>query len=200
MSTKEMILQATLELGAQKGLGKVSLSEIAEKVGIRKATLYSHFESKSKIIEALYAELRRRAREKVQTGPVDYEALVAGKTAKQVLHVVVQQYEKMNANEEIAAFYRFIYAERVLSKDAAAIMAAETNTMQLATRQVFYALQAHRMLKFDNLVAAANCFCFTVHGLLEFKGDLLLADMPQVADTQLNSFIDEFCKVYEWKE
>jgi len=61
MKTKERILKCTLELAAENGLGNVSLSKIAEKVGIRKATLFSHFKSKDEIIRSLYDYLREQA-------------------------------------------------------------------------------------------------------------------------------------------
>ena len=54
LSTKEKILQATLELAAKEGLGSVSLAQIAKKVGIQKPSLYNHFSSKDAIILELY--------------------------------------------------------------------------------------------------------------------------------------------------
>lgn len=49
---KEEILLATLELASEKGLGSVSLNMIADKVGIRKPSLYNHFSSKEELVEA----------------------------------------------------------------------------------------------------------------------------------------------------
>ena len=51
MTTRQDILDTLLTLGEEKGLANVSLSDIAEEVGIRKASIYSHFESQSKLIE-----------------------------------------------------------------------------------------------------------------------------------------------------
>lgn len=49
MSTKDRILDASLSLFASKGYEATSMADIAEAVGIRKPSLYSHFESKREI-------------------------------------------------------------------------------------------------------------------------------------------------------
>ena len=55
-STKEKILDAALELFSTQGFEATSVSEIANEVGIRKASLYSHFASKQEILENLMQE------------------------------------------------------------------------------------------------------------------------------------------------
>ena len=50
---KQKILEAALELFSIQGFEATSVSQIADAVGIRKASLYSHFESKQAILDAL---------------------------------------------------------------------------------------------------------------------------------------------------
>ncbi|MFC2822100.1 MAG: TetR/AcrR family transcriptional regulator [Sphaerochaeta sp.] len=50
---KEEIILALLSLGEQKGLANVSLADIAEARGIKKASIYSHFGSRDEIIDAM---------------------------------------------------------------------------------------------------------------------------------------------------
>lgn len=45
MSTKQDVIKAYLELGSSKGFDNVSLADIARTVEIKKASLFSHFES-----------------------------------------------------------------------------------------------------------------------------------------------------------
>ena len=52
-NTKQEILDAALELFSVQGYEATSISQLAEAVGIRKASLYSHFESKQAILDAL---------------------------------------------------------------------------------------------------------------------------------------------------
>ena len=42
-SRRNEIIQATLALAADNGLGTVSMQQIADRVGITKASLYNHF-------------------------------------------------------------------------------------------------------------------------------------------------------------
>ena len=52
-NTKQEILEASLELFSVQGFEATSISQIAGAVGIRKASLYSHFESKQDILDAI---------------------------------------------------------------------------------------------------------------------------------------------------
>jgi AcrR family transcriptional regulator len=53
MTTKERIFDAAIDLFAQKGFDAVSMREIAEAAGIRKATLYYYFTTKDEILEKI---------------------------------------------------------------------------------------------------------------------------------------------------
>ena len=52
-NTKQEILDAALELFSVQGYEATSISQLADAVGIRKASLYSHFENKQAILDAL---------------------------------------------------------------------------------------------------------------------------------------------------
>ena len=56
-NTRQEILEASLELFSFQGFEATSVSQIADAVGIRKASLYSHFESKQAILDALVDEV-----------------------------------------------------------------------------------------------------------------------------------------------
>ncbi len=116
MATKESILTAALDLASEKGLGNVSLSQIAKKAGIQKASLYSHFSSKDEIITSLYEFLRKKAVEKVDPGGVDYGKLVKGRSMREILNMTVASYRTMNEDPDMVRFYRFITSECLLSK------------------------------------------------------------------------------------
>lgn len=56
-NTKQEILEAALDLFSVQGFEATSISQIASAVGIRKASLYSHFESKQAILDALVQDV-----------------------------------------------------------------------------------------------------------------------------------------------
>src|SRR5579871_5338427 len=75
-NTRERILDVALELFIQQGFDGTSLREIAEQLGVTKAALYYHFESKEDILMALHMRLHEFGREAVQAmgeGPVSIE-------------------------------------------------------------------------------------------------------------------------------
>lgn len=60
MSTKELILEEALRQFSEKGFAGTSMSEIAKPLGITKAALYKHFESKQQIFDEIIAESENR--------------------------------------------------------------------------------------------------------------------------------------------
>ena len=59
-NTKQEILEASLELFSVQGFEATSISQIASAVGIRKASLYSHFGSKQAILDTLVKEVLKQ--------------------------------------------------------------------------------------------------------------------------------------------
>ena len=59
-NTKQEILEAALELFSVQGFEATSISQIASAVGIRKASLYSHFENKQAILDELVQEVLKQ--------------------------------------------------------------------------------------------------------------------------------------------
>ena len=54
MNTKEKIFNISLDLFSKKGYDSVSLREIAEEVGIKKSSIYSHYSSKEAILMDIF--------------------------------------------------------------------------------------------------------------------------------------------------
>ncbi len=81
--TRQRILDAALDLFIEQGYDKTSLREIAERVGVTKAALYYHFESKDAIFRTLMQpilELQAQAMGLLQSRPT-LEEWSAGLTA-----------------------------------------------------------------------------------------------------------------------
>ena len=158
---------AALELAANKGLGNVSMNMIADKVGIKKPSLYNHFASKEELVEAMYQSLREEAKKNANIGAIDYTIIFAGKSALEILKMMVGGYFNMNKQEHMLNFYKVIYSERSLNPMAAKIVAEETDKMIIATKQLFYAMEVHKLLHFTNPDMSAVSFAMTIHGLIE---------------------------------
>lgn len=55
-ATRREILDAAWEIARRDGITAVTLREIADRVGMRPPSLYSHFESKNAVYDAMFAE------------------------------------------------------------------------------------------------------------------------------------------------
>ena len=72
-NTKREILDAALELFSVQGFEATSIAQIAGAVGIRKASLYSHFENKQAILDALVQEVLEQYEEHSLFARADWE-------------------------------------------------------------------------------------------------------------------------------
>ena len=195
MNRKEEIVLITLELAAEKGLANVSMSMIADKIGIKKPSLYKHFASKEEIVEAMYEYLRRQAKEKANIKLIDYSTFFAGKTVYEILQSVVRGYIQMNHQEKMLNFYKVIYSERSLNPMAAKIVAEETDKMIIATKQLFFAMEVHKLLHFTNPDMSAVSFAMTIHGLMDYELDQSNGNCSCETDKNLlDDYLKWFCE------
>jgi AcrR family transcriptional regulator len=74
--TRQRILDVALDLFTEQGFDGTSLRQIAERLGVTKAALYYHFESKDDILMALHMRLHELGKDSLQRmgeGPVTLE-------------------------------------------------------------------------------------------------------------------------------
>lgn len=197
MNRKEEIIQATLSLASEKGLSNISMSQIAEYIGIKKPSLYNHFKSKDEIIETTYQHLRNEAKSNLSIDEIDYAKLIEGKSLKEILMLTINNYSNMTTQENILKFYKIIYAERTFNPLAAKILIEETNRMVNATKNLFYALQVHKKLNVESIDVVATSFAMTVHAFMDYNLDLNTA--KEEKSDNLIKFIDWFSNQFEVK-
>ncbi len=196
MTRKEEILLATLDLASERGLKAVTLSQIAERVGIRKPSLYNHFGSKDQILQAAYQLLRERARERAELAASRADP-GADESLEQVLVRSFEQYGSFVTDDEMLRFFKVLYAERSTSPVAAQIMVDETNRMVQQVKTLFYELAAHGWLQVDDVDMAALSFACTVHTLVDLQMDMLTAGKAPTSDTKMPVF-DEVREYIAW--
>ena len=198
MDRKKEIINATLELASENGLGTVSMQQIADKVGITKASLYNHYSSRDQIVEAMYDFLRSASKSRAGLGEVDYDRLSGNEPLKEIISGAIEDYKKIVTDPQMYLFYRVILSERPINSAAAEIMVRETRTMINATKTLFYALRVKGIADFKNVDSAAASFAMTVHALLDYEFDLGNAGM-KTDGKMMQEFVGEFCRNYEVK-
>ncbi|MBE5970606.1 MAG: helix-turn-helix transcriptional regulator [Lachnospiraceae bacterium] len=195
---KKDIIEATLKLASAHGLGTVSMQQIANEVGISKASLYNHFSSRDEIVEAMYENLRAISKEKSGVGKVDYDSLASAKSLKEILSGAVNSYRKIVSDPNLLLFYKIIMSERSINTAAAEIMVKETKTMIDASKALFYALQVKGIADFKDADAAAFSFTMAVHSIINYEFDLKMSG-AKTDKKMMTDFINEFCRIYAKK-
>ena len=199
MNKKEEIIYATLELAAEYGLKSLSMSQIAEKVGIKKPSLYNHFESKEILIKEMYQFIREKSKEGIHLDNIDYSAYLEKYNAKEILTQSVLSYKKMVTDEKMYNFYKVIYSERTINSDAAEILVEETKKMITATKNLFYVLQKNNKINIDNIDVAAMSFAMTIHSLIDYELDCKKTN-EKFDEKMIQNYIEWFCNQYSEEE
>jgi len=101
MNRKEEIIYATLELASVNGMHGVSMSQIADKVGMKAPSLYNHFKSKDEIIREMYRFLREQALRNNREKPLDYSVLFEEKSLEEILVESVSTYMGMISDKNM---------------------------------------------------------------------------------------------------
>lgn len=201
MNRKEEIIYATLELASEYGLKSVSLSQIADKVGIRKPSLYNHFKSKEELVNSMYTFLREKAQMGVGTTS-GVDKFPEDKNLSEILLYSISGYLCFLSDENMMKFFKVLYSERSISPVAAQIMLDETDRMISLTKNLFYSLVVHGKMKNENVDTAALSYAMTVHSIVDRQMDMITAgicDAPVTAElpTEIREYIEWFCKQME---
>ena len=121
--------------------------------------------------------------------------LTANKGLGNVSIKMVGGYFNMNQQEHMLNFYKVIYSERSLNPMAAKIVAEETDKMIIATKQLFYAMEVHKLLHFTNPDMSAVSFAMTIHGLMDYELDQNNGKCSYETDKNLlDDYLKWFCE------
>ena len=175
MSRKEEIIYATLELASVNGMKGVSMSQIAEKVGIKAPSLYNHFKSKDEIIREMYSFLREQAQKNNGEPSVDYSKVFEEKSLEEILMGSLTSYVGMISDKNMLQFFKVLYSERSTNPTAAKIMVEETERMLSQSRNLFYALAVHGKIKNQDADMASMTYSLTIHSLIDYRMDMITA-------------------------
>ena len=125
---REAILQAMLELVAERGFHDAPMSLVAKKAGASAGIIYHYFPSKEELIRELYFHV------KVKMGAILLEGQVAGMSAEQTFkHVWINAYRFFRSHQQEMRFldqYECLPSSEVAS-DAETLASRDQNFAQL---------------------------------------------------------------------
>ena len=197
MERKEEIILAALELASRNGLKSISMTQIAEKVGIKAPSLYNHFKSKDEIVKAMYSFLRERAQQNRASGFADPDEF-SSKGLERILTESLAAYLGMITDRNMMCFFRVLYSERSINPLAAEIMLEETEHMIRSTRNLFYALAVHGKMRSEGIDTAAMTFALTVHSLIDYRMDKITAGKADRFGDGKSPYTKELSEFIRW--
>jgi AcrR family transcriptional regulator len=192
MSKKEEILLSTLDLASKYGLKSLSMSQIADSVGIKKPSLYNHFNSKEELIKEMYEYIRNKSKQNIANFILDN---INEKSAYDILYNSVMNYKKMVLNEDMFKFYSVIYSERTTNNEASKIVIEETDKMINATKKIFEFLKEKNKLFIDDIEMASITFSMTIHSLIDYELDCK-KNNQDYNENNIQKYIKWFCNQY----
>ena len=192
MSKKEEILLSTLDLASKYGLKSLSMSQIADSVGIKKPSLYNHFNSKEELIKEMYEYIRNKSKQDIANFILDN---INEKSSYDILYNSVMNYKKMVLNEDMFKIYSVIYSERTTNNEASKIVIEETNKMINATKKIFEFLKEKNKLFIDDIEMASITFSMTIHSLIDYELDCK-KNNQDYNENNTQKYIKWFCNQY----
>lgn len=163
-NTKREILNAALDLFSGKGYESTSVSQIAAAVGIRKASLYSHFGGKREILDALVKEVLAEYEKKSVFAKPFYEkdgdSFV---TCEEVVNTVKRQIEYILHDDVIKKARKMLGVEQFTNAELAALQTKQnySDVMRYFT-DVIKTLQNKGVLSDGDAEIMAAQFCLPV--------------------------------------
>ncbi len=110
MDKKELIILKTLDLGFNKGLSNVSLMDIANEVNMKKASLYSHFDSKNSIIIAVLGYCKSKLAQK------NFDVNFKAKDAQSLLFSLVDSFMETFGESPLSQYYAIVQQQKLHEK------------------------------------------------------------------------------------
>ena len=164
-NTKQEVLEAALELFSVQGFEATSISQIAGAVGIRKASLYSHFESKQAILDALVKEVLGQYAEHSIFAKTDWEknAEKLPLTPDEAVEMIRGQIQYIIHDPYISRARKMLMIEQFQNQELAKLQTKQnySDVMQYFTGLIKCLIQKGILAEDDPEIMAAQ-FCLPI--------------------------------------
>ncbi len=189
MNTKEKILEAMLELASINGIHKTSLSMVANKVGIRKSSLYYYFTSKDEMIKEMYNSFRNR---KISVLPIDFSLDI-----EEIVITSFKNYLLLCNDDKMKKVFMLVESEKFIDEIAKNIYLEETHKMLKTSYGLFSKIQEVKNIEIMDLEEFAKLYCLYAHELVL----LTILNDPAFNEEKcilsIKEFIKRFMKIKE---
>ena len=210
--TREKIILAFLDSCFVKNAGGTSLSDVAERLGIKKASLYNHYESRDAMVEDCIRWCGDYYR-KTYFIPTDIESISQRYPSENVMKAIVNRWFKMSEKDPLVQIYSFIESEKYISTAAARIAQETRDKLVNQTKTALRCLaKAGKIIDLEenDLESLSKMFAsITVANLDEYiikkkieirsnpeSGEGSLFDAPNETDySEIDNLVTTFCSM-----
>lgn len=210
--TKESIIKSLLDTAFYKSAGGTSLSDIAESLGIKKASLYNHFESRSDIIERATSSCAEYLKS-ISFIPAEIENVAKKYPVETVLKGIVSRYVKMHEKAPLFQIYTFVESQKYFDIKTAQIIKEENEKLESQTEIVLVCLLNLEKIKItkEQIPGISKWFCagindFLNRRLLERKqavvqnpksgeGELFTLQSDDKGIDEINRLVEQFSRL-----
>ena len=200
-NTKQEILVASLELFSVQGFEATSISQIADAVGIRKASLYSHFESKQAILDALIKDVLEQYGAHSIFARTDWEKDAGDLplTPDAAVQMILGQIRYILHDPSISRARKMLVIEQFQNPELAKLQTKQnySDVLQYFTGLVKQLIRQGGLAENDPEIMAAQ-FCLPISVWIN------LCDREPDREPEIMELVDkhirQFSKVYQTKE
>ena len=164
-NTKQEIIEAALDLFSVQGFEATSVSQIADAVGIRKASLYSHFENKQAILDALVQEVLKQYGERSLFARADLENDVGNlpQTSDAAVKMIQEQIRYILHDPSISRARKMLVIEQFRNQEMAKLQTKQnySDVLGYFTALMKQLIRRGVLVKSDPEIMAAQ-FCLPI--------------------------------------
>lgn len=169
-NTKQVILAAALDLFSTQGFEATSMQQIAEAVGIRKPSLYSHFAGKQEILDELTQTVMEQYEKHSLFAQTDWDNpdFTGGKqdiTEDDVLQMILKYFRYIVHDPQISKSRKMLTIEQFQNPTLKELQTKQnyTDVMRYFTGLVSFLIRRKKLFGSDEEIMAAQlCLPVTV--------------------------------------
>ncbi len=152
-STKQKILEITIDLFSKYGFKEVTMRQIASEVGIKASSLYKHFESKEDLLESIFAFFREKLRQTELEVP-EFRSL------REYFTLAYEQFKEIMWEPTVLKIARIITMEQLRSNSVRAFLVEEMIVKPIqATKYVLDMMKEQGMIRDIDTRVIAEEYC-----------------------------------------
>ena len=199
-NTKQKIIEAALDLFSAQGFEATSVSQIASAVGIRKASLYGHFENKQAILDALVQEVLKQYEEHSLFASENWEKDASNlpQTSDDAVKMIQGQIRYILHDRSISSARKMLVIEQFRNQEIAKLQTKQnyTDIMRYFEELMKYLIQNGALAEEDpEIMAAQLCLPISIW--------INLCDREPERESEVMSLVEkhirQFFRIYQTK-